>query len=180
MGFDRDKPSSIPEEFFNKQISIVNSYKSIGVMDSFTCTPYEAYHLPEAGSFVSLAETNAAVFANSMLGLLTNKESALSALAGAITGKAPLSELRINELRAPKQTIKPSFEMDTELSYGLLGYFAGKEIKASSVGINGIKIKSIEEAKALSAGIGTMGDLGMFIWKPTARNNRIEVACKEH
>lgn len=162
MGFDRDNPSSIPKEFVDKQLSIVNSYKSIGVMDSFTCTPYEAYPLPEAGSFVSLAETNAAVFANSMLGLLTNKESALSALAGAITGKAPLSELRTNELRTPKHTIKPSLEMDTELSYGLLGYFAGKEIKASSVGIDGVKIRTIGEAKALSAGIGTMGDLGMF------------------
>lgn len=179
MGFDRDKPSSIPEEFFNKQMSIVNSYRSIGVMDSFTCTPYEVYHLPEAGSFVSLAETNAAVFANSMLGLLTNKESALSALAGAITGKAPLSELRINELRAPKQTIKPSLEMDTELSYGLLGYFAGKEIKASSVGINGIKIKSIEEAKALSAGIGTMGDLGMFILNSKPKGEAISFGKDE-
>ena len=107
--------------------------------------------LPKAKSFVSLAETNAAVFANSMLGLLTNKESALSALAGAITGKAPLSELRIQELRAPKYMIRSSFNMSTELDYGLLGYFAGKEIRASSVGISGVRIKDIAEAKALSA-----------------------------
>ena len=163
MGFDREKTSGLSQEFINKQMSIVNSYKSIGAIESFTCIPYEAYQLPKADSFVSLAETNAAVYANSMLGLLTNKESALSALAGAITGKAPLSELRIEELRKPKYMIRSTFNMRTELDYGLLGYFAGKQIRASSVGISGVRIKDIAEAKALSAAIGTTGDLGMFI-----------------
>jgi predicted aconitase len=179
MGFDRDNTSSISQDFIHKQMSIVNSYKSIGVKDSFTCTPYEAYHLPKTGSFVSLAETNAAVFANSMLGLLTNKESALSALASAITGKAPLSELRINELRTPKHTIISSLEMDSELSYGLLGYFAGKEIKASSVSLNGVQIRGIREAKALSAGIGTMGDLGMFSLNSESKGEAISFGKSE-
>ena len=162
MGFDREKPSGVSQEFISKQMSIVNSYKNIGTIESFTCIPYEAYQLPKANTFVSLAETNAAVFANSMLGLMTNKESALSALAGAITGKAPLSDLRIEELRSPKYRIKSSLDMSTELDYGLLGYFAGKVIRASSVGISGVQVKGIADAKALSAGIGTTGDLGMF------------------
>lgn len=163
MGFDREKKSGLSPEFINKQMSIINSYKNIGTIESFTCIPYEAYQLPSPDSMVSFAETNAAVFVNSMAGLLTNKESALSALAAAITGKAPLSQLRIKELRVPKHTISTSFEMNTELDYGLLGYFAGKQTRASSVGISGVSIKSIAEAKALSAGIGTTGDLGMFV-----------------
>jgi hypothetical protein len=69
--------------------------------------------------------------------------------------------------------------MDNELSYGLLGYFAGKEIKASSVGINGVKIRGIHEAKALSAGIGTMGDLGMFILSSKSKGEAISFGKSE-
>ena len=47
--------------------------------------------------------------------------------------------------------IRSTFNMSTELDYGLLGYFAGKQIRASSVGISGVRIKDIAEAKALSA-----------------------------
>ncbi|MFZ0327174.1 MAG: aconitase X catalytic domain-containing protein [Nitrososphaeraceae archaeon] len=179
MGFDREKPSGISQEFVSKQMSIVESYKEMGAIESYTCIPYEVYQLPKHDSIVSFAETNAAVFVNSISGLLTNKESALSALASAITGKAPLSELRIKELRIPKHIIRSSFDMKTELDFGLLGYFAGKEIRGSSVGIQGVNIKTVGEAKALSAGIGTTGDIGMFVLNKQSMGDSISFGKSE-
>ncbi|MEP0825754.1 MAG: DUF521 domain-containing protein, partial [Nitrososphaera sp.] len=161
MGYDRNHPEGISEKFQEKQSSIVKSYEKMGVEPSFTCTPYEVFDLPEKGSAVSFAESNAAVFSNSLLGLRTNKESALSALASSVTGKAPLSDLRLEEGRNPKVAVKPDFKFESELDYGLLGYFAGKMVKDSSVAFNMPEPSTIE-AKALSGAIGTSGSCGMF------------------
>ncbi|AFU57756.1 putative aconitase subunit 1 [Candidatus Nitrososphaera gargensis Ga9.2] len=162
MGYDRNKPEGIPEKFQEKQASIVKSYERMGVTPSFTCTPYEVFNIPDKGTAVSFAESNAAVYSNSLLGLMTNKESALSALASSVTGKAPLSDLRLEEARKPKVGIKVDFKFESELDYGLLGYFAGKTVKDSSVAFSGIPKPSTIEAKALSAAIGTSGSCGMF------------------
>lgn len=162
MGYDRDHPQGITEKFREKQASIVKSYERMGVTPSFTCTPYEVFDIPEKGTAVSFAESNAAVFSNSLLGLKTNKESALSALASSVTGKAPLSDLRLEEARNPNLEIEPEFKFGSELDYGLMGYFAGKVVKDSSVAFSGISKPSTIEAKALSAAIGTSGSCGMF------------------
>ncbi|HJS68891.1 MAG TPA: aconitase X catalytic domain-containing protein [Nitrososphaera sp.] len=162
MGYDRDHPGNIPEKFQEKQASIVKSYERMGVTPSFTCTPYEVFDIPQKGAAVSFAESNAAVYSNSLLGLMTNKESALSALASSVTGKAPLSDLRLEEARNPKFGIEADFKFGSELDYGLMGYFAGKVVKDSSVAFGGISRPSTIEAKALSAAIGTSGSCGMF------------------
>ncbi len=162
MGYDRSKPGHIPSEFREKQAGIVAAYEKIGVLPSFTCTPYEVFELPEKGSAVSFAESNAAVFSNSMMGLRTNKESALSALASAVTGKAPLSDIRARASEKPTTTIATDFEFTSELDFGLLGYFVGKEVKDSSVSLSGISKPSMMEAKALSGGMGTSGSCAMF------------------
>lgn len=162
MGYDRNHTKDIHSNFQEKQSGIVRSYERMGVMPSFTCTPYEAFDMPQKGSAVSFAESNAVVFSNSLLGLMTNKESALSALASSVAGKAPLSDLRLEEARNPKVGIKADYKFESELDYGLVGYFAGKVIKDSSVAFGGMPKLSTIEAKALSAAIGTSGNCGMF------------------
>ncbi|HYY40330.1 MAG TPA: aconitase X, partial [Nitrososphaera sp.] len=151
MGYDRSKPEDIPQSFQEKQETIASSYELMGAARSFTCTPYEVFNLPQRGSVVSFAESNAAVFSNSLLGLKTNKESALSALASSITGKTPLSDLQLEEARKTKIAIESDFDFETELDYGLLGYFAGKAIKDSSVALNNINKPDMIRSKALCA-----------------------------
>jgi predicted aconitase len=148
----------------------------MGVVPSFTCTPYEVFEIPERGSAVSFAESNAAVFSNSMLGLRTNKESALSALASAVTGSAPLSDLRSGR-NTPKIAINAEYDFKSELDFGLLGYFAGKIVKDSSVSLSGVSAPSTIEAKALSGGMGTSGSCGMFTLGDSAE--RISFGKKE-
>jgi len=163
MGFDPVKVNSLKlnKEFIAKQNRIVSAYERIGVTRSFTCIPYEVFDLPSKGTDVSFAESNAAVYANSVAGLRTNKESGLSALASSLTGKAPYSELRIEELRKPNMGIKVNYELDNEVDYGLLGYFAGK-VSNNSVAFSGIENLSKRNAKSLSAALGTSGSCGMF------------------
>jgi hypothetical protein len=163
MGFDSKKDNNLSDYFKSNQMSIINSYLSLGIKPSFTCIPYEIFDLPSKGEVVSFAESNAAVFVNSILGIKTNKESALSSLASAIAGKTPYSDLLIDELRKPKVSIQPEIKVETELDFGLLGYFAGKITNESCIGLEtNFENLDIVKSKALSAGIGTSGRAGMF------------------
>lgn len=161
MGFDQNKIANLTDRFIKKQMSIVNSYRMLGTTTSFTCIPYEVFDIPEKGSAVSFAESNAAIFSNSVLGLLTNRESALSALASSIAGKSPYSDLLMDQFRHAKVTIKPDYKPTTELDYGLLGYFTGDTVRHNCIAIDTEKLDTIK-AKALSAAIGTSGSCGMF------------------
>jgi len=163
IGFDPKKPSNVNEEFRSKQMQIIEAYRKINADLTFSCIPYEIIDIPNS-KYVSLAESNAAVYANSILDLRTNKESALSALASAFTGKAPYSLLRDDKFREPDTEIKVNYNLEDELDYGLLGYFAG-EVAKHSVSLQNIQLDEIWKSKALSAGLGTSGSCGIFTSK---------------
>jgi predicted aconitase len=163
MGYDSHKKNNLSSKFKKKQGEIIKAYGNMGSVPSFSCTPYELFQLPERGHNVSFAESNAAVMANSVFDLHTNKESALSALASAVTGKAPYSDLRISNIRDPKIKIKIDTDLESELDYGLLGYFAGKAVNESCVSF-GPYVSNIDmyKTKSLAAALGTSGACGMF------------------
>jgi len=179
MGYDPLKINSlkVKAEFIMQQNRIADAYKRMGATKSYTCCPYDVFDMPSEGTDVSVAESNAAVYTNSVLHLRTNRESALSALASALTGKAPYSELRIEEMRKPDKCIKIKGELDNELDYGFLGYFTGKVVN-NVVAFDGIKELEKRNAKALSAAIGTSGSCGMFTIGKT-EGERIEFDKEE-
>ena len=163
MGFDFDTVSKydVGEEFIKKQQSIKNSYEKMGIVPSFSCIPYEIFNLPKNGTHVSFAESNAAIYANSISNLKTNKEGAFGALASALTGKSTYSDLRKDESRNPNLTIRMSVDQKDELTCGMLGYFAGK-VAGSAVAISGLNGLDRRSCKSLCAGMGTSGICGMF------------------
>ena len=163
MGFDPDTVSKydVSEQFIKKQNSIKDSYEKMGAILSFSCIPYEIFELPKKGTHVSFAESNAAIYANSLANLKTNKEGAFSALASALTGKSPFSDLRKDDSRNPNLTIRVKTDQKDELTYGMLGYFAGK-VAGCSVAISGVKELDRRSCKSLCAGMGTSGTCGMF------------------
>jgi len=163
MGFDIDNVSkfNLDEDFIEKQQSIKSSYERMGVTLSFTCIPYEIFDLPGKNTQVSFAETNAAIYVNSIAHLKTNKESAFSALASALTGKSPYSDLR-KDHDSSNVTIQMKVENPNELTYGMLGFFAGK-VANNSVKISGVNELDKRSCKSLCAGMGTSGTCGKFI-----------------
>ncbi len=163
MGFDFDNVQNydLDDNFISKQLSIKNSYEKMGVIPSFSCIPYEIFDIPKSGTQVSFAESNAAIHANSYDGLKTNKESAFSALASALTGKSPFSSLRKND--EPNVTIKMKIENPNELSYGMLGFFAGK-VGNTSVNISGLGTLDKRQSKAMCGGMGTSGTCAKIIF----------------
>ena len=161
MGFDIDNVSNynLDDNFIAKQLSIKKSYETMGVIPSFSCIPYEIFDNPKEGTQVSFAESNAAIHANSFDNLKTNKESAFSALASALTGKSPYSSLR--KETSSNLTIRMKVENPTELTYGMLGFFAGK-VGNESVNISGIGQMDRRSCKSLCGGMGTSGTCAKF------------------
>jgi len=162
MGYDKDSVEKfgLDENFIQKQESIRKSYKKMGVTPSFSCIPYEVYDMPAEGTQVACAETNAAIYANSIGKLKTNKERAFSALASAITGKSPYSDLRKDD--SPTMSIAMKTSDPNELTFGLLGYFAGK-VADKSVAISGVKSMDKRCNKSMCASMGTSGTCGKFV-----------------
>jgi len=179
MGFDFDSVSkyNLSDEFIQKQKSIADSYKKMGVIPSFSCIPYEVFDLPQQGTQVSFAESNAAIYANSIGNLKTNKESAFSALASALTGKSPYSDLRIDD--TPNLTIRMKIDSPNELAFGMLGYFAGK-VADNAVNLSGVSGMDRRKCKALCGGMGTSGRCGKFILgEGTPESEKIDFDKKE-
>ncbi|NIP61734.1 MAG: DUF521 domain-containing protein [Nitrosopumilaceae archaeon] len=179
MGYDSDNVSDygIDDEFVEKQESIKESYGKMGVNLSFSCIPYEIFSLPEKGTRVSFAESNAAIYANSIAHLKTNKESAFSALASAITGKSPYSPTAEME---PKFNIRFKIDDPDELSYGLLGYFAGK-VADNSVQLSGVPHMERRQCKSLCGGMGTSGTCSRFLLSDTESDSeKVDFDKKEY
>ena len=161
MGFDNDNVMNygLDENFISKQLSIKKSYETMGVIPSFSCIPYEIFEIPKSGSQVAFAESNAAIHANSYDNLKTNKESAFSALASALTGKSPYSSLRKED--SANITIRMKITNPNELTYGMLGFFAGK-VGETSVNISGLTEMDRRQRKAMCGGMGTSGTCAKF------------------
>ena len=175
MGFDIDNVSkyNLDQNFIEKQQSIRDSYIRMGVDPTFSCTPYEIYDLPEKNTQVSFAESNAAIYANSLGNLKTNKESAFSALASALTGKSPYSDLR-KENTESSTTIRMKLENPNEMDFGLLGFFAGK-VADTSVSISGVAKPDKRSCKSLCAGMGTSGTCAKFDFVDEENNDSEKV-----
>jgi hypothetical protein len=134
----------------------------MGVKQSCTCTPYHAGLIPEEGSHIAWSESSAVVYANSVIGAMTNREGGPSALSAALIGKTPNYGYHLKKNRIANIKFQIDFE-PTELDFSLLGYHIGEIAKDKIPLISGIKKASNLEIKALGAGAAASGGVGMFM-----------------
>ncbi|MDG6928088.1 MAG: aconitase X catalytic domain-containing protein [Nitrososphaerota archaeon] len=150
-----------PKDLVDSQLRIVNAFRKMGAQGSCNCVPFEGENAPQRGEHVSWAESNAVVYGNSIAGIMTNRESGLSALAAAVVGKTPYYGLHIEENRKPKEFVNVTIKLDGGPQFAALGYFLGRRFR-DVVGISGISGATHTELKALAASVGTYGPMGMF------------------
>ena len=172
----------ISADYAEKQLKIISCYEKLGIARSFTCVPFQSYPVPEKGTHIAWAESSAAVYANSILGLKTNRESAVSALASALSCKTVYSDLHIDENRKPSKNISLRLGrvLKGSIDFGILGYFAGKSVPGV-IGFKGLRpTDKMDETKALCASIGTTGSSGMFVFDSKEKVEEIDFGEKEY
>ncbi len=156
MDLERWREMGLCEGFVGRQREVLKVFKDMGAELTLTCTPYYVYR-PRVGDHLAWAESSAVVYANSVLGAMTNRESGISALASAVVGKTPYYGLHVKENRAPNVLIEVKCDCDV----ALLGRYVGEVV--DGIPIFRFKRRLREsELKALGASLASTGNVAMF------------------
>lgn len=144
---------------------LAQAYIEMGAQPTFTCAPYLLDTAPQPGDNIMWAESNAVVFANSVLGARTIKCPDYLDVCVALTGRSLNTGCHLTENRKARIEIHLDLAVDADDSlFPLLGYITG-DIAADSVpiitGLEG-KIVSTEDLKAFGAAFATTSSAPMF------------------
>lgn len=153
----------IPEDFVQEDDALIRNLERMGAFLCNTCSPYLVGHVPRVRQHIAWGESSAIIFANSVLGARTNRESGPTTLAAALTGRVPAYGFHLDEARYGDLKISVDCKLNGIADYGTLGYFAGKIAgQRVPVFIGVPKSVSWDELKMLGAALATSGGVAMF------------------
>ncbi len=143
------------------------AHEELGCVSTFTCAPYQTIFRPRAGEQIAWAESNAIVFANSVIGARTNRYGDFIDLACALTGRAPLYGLHITENRRARLhfdiTELQAGWTETERVAIAIGAIIGAEAGTEIPVITGLPTSTTEDdLKALGAVAASAGGVALF------------------
>ena len=142
---------------------VMEAYKRVGAILSWSCIPYMAENIPLYGETVAFSESSATPYVNSVIGARTNREAAQSALAAGVIGKTPEYGLHFKENRKGTHLVKVEATLKDEFDYTLLGYYVGKRIGYGIPVLTGIsKQPNTEELINFCAMSNVPGAISMF------------------
>lgn len=145
---------------------LMDAHIELGCEATFTCAPYQLKHRPRTGDQIAWAESNAIVFANSVLGARTSRYGDFLDLAAAITGRAPYAGLHVTENRAARIVLEaPNFAGSSrrDACFAALGFLLGLKAGATVAAITGLPADTTEdELKSLGAAAASSGSVALF------------------
>jgi len=168
----------VPRECREGQLRIINLYKEMGIEPILTCTPYYLRE-PRRGWHLAWSESSAVMYANSVLGIWTNREGGPSALAAALIGKTPNYGMHRAENRQPDILVRVDSMPVDETDFGALGIYVGKFLKEKIPLFMGLSNYTKEYLKQLGAGMATTGMTSMFYYHELPQKRDLEVISVE-
>jgi predicted aconitase len=155
---------NIDPSFAQKAIRQGRAYESMGCIPTWTCAPYQSYLTPRFGQQIAWGESNAVVYANSVLGARTNRYADFHDICAAITGRVPKCGLHLQENRKGQILFQltniPIEAMHGDDFYSALGYLIGTRtlnqipvIVGMSAGVTGDNLKALGAAGASSGSV---------------------------
>lgn len=152
------RSQGVPEDFGDPAARLADAYVRMGCRPTFTCSPYLLDSAPSAGEAIGWAESNAVIFANTVLGARTAKHPDFLDLCIALTGRAPLSGVYLAENRKAARILDVELpERPDDAYWPLIGYLAGKAAPDRIPLLRGLAVgnPSRDDLKALCAAFGT-------------------------
>lgn len=150
-----------------RQENLTHLYLQLGCQATLTCAPYQQHSRPGVGDHVAWAESNAIVFANSVLGARTDRYGDFTDLCAALTGRVPLAGLHIESNRLATLCIEAppvaDCGLERDLYFGCLGYLLGERCGSNVPVITGLPSDTTEDdLKFLGAAAASSGSIAMF------------------
>jgi predicted aconitase/predicted aconitase with swiveling domain len=155
----------VAEELGLPASALADAYLSMGARPSFTCAPYLLDSAPGFGEQIGWAESNAVVYANSVIGARTMKYPDFLDVCIALTGRAPLAGCHLDAGRCATLEIGVERPNGADDSYWpLLGYCCGALCGSEIPLIAGLEATGPgpDELKAFAAAFATTAAAPMF------------------
>jgi predicted aconitase len=148
--------------------ALMDAYVTMGCRPTWTCAPYQLDRRPSFGEHVAWAESNAIVFANSVLGARTNRYGDFIDICAAITGRVPAAGLHLDEHRRGSVVFRladdvPERLLRDEITPTCVGHVVGLNAGTDVPIIIGLPAETGEDRlKALGAAAASSGAISMF------------------
>jgi predicted aconitase len=145
---------------------LMRAHVELGCAPTFTCAPYQSASRPRFGAQIAWGESNAIVFANSVIGARTNRYGDFIDLCCAMTGRAPAYGLHLSENRLARALVEIASipdEWDLERVAVAVGHAIGRRCGSLVPAIVGLPSSiSEDDLKALGAAAASSGAVGLF------------------
>ncbi len=154
----RWEAQGVPAAFGGPASRLADAYVRMGAEPTFTCAPYLLDGAPKFGEIVGWGESNAVVFANSVIGARTAKLPDFLDLCVAVTGRAPAAGVILDANRKARRIIEVERPDGADDSFWpLIGYLAGLASPDRIPLLRGLHGASPprDDLKALCAAFGT-------------------------
>jgi predicted aconitase len=146
---------------------LMDAYLDMGGRPTWTCAPYQLADRPEFGEQIAWAESNAIVFANSVLGARTHRYGDFIDISAAVTGRAPAAGLHLTENRRGEILFRladlPGELLSEDVFYPVVGHLVGLRSGSRIPVIEGLPLDATEDQlKALGAAAASSGAVALF------------------
>jgi predicted aconitase len=146
---------------------LMDLYVAFGCRPTWTCAPYQLPQRPAFGDQIAWAESNAIVFANSVLGARTNRYGDFIDVSAAIVGRVPEAGLHRTENRRARIVFRlvdvPERLLRDDVLYPVLGTLVGRESGSLVPVVDGLPPDTGEDRlKALGAAAASTGSVALF------------------
>lgn len=146
---------------------LMDAYVALGCKATWTCAPYQLPQRPGFGEQIAWAESNAIVFANSVLGARTNRYGDFIDICAALTGRVPDAGLHQRAARRGQVLFQPidipERLLHEDIFYAILGHIVGAQTGNYIPVIDGLPATVTEDQlKALGAGAASSGAVALF------------------
>lgn len=157
----------VPAGWAEKAHRQMAAYHSMGAIPTWTCAPYQTEWRPSFGQQIAWGESNAIVFANSVLGARSERYPDLLDIGCAITGRAPAVGLHLTENRAGQVLFRlldvPFAVQADDTFYPVLGHLLGQVCGDRIPVVEGLAVTPNEDQlKALGAAAASSGAVALF------------------
>jgi predicted aconitase len=146
---------------------LMELYEQMGCLPTWTCAPYQLINRPRFGENIAWSESNAVIFANSVLGARTNKYGTFIDICAALTGRVPKVGMHCDrDRRGDRLFVLRGFSetlVRNDVLPHLLGLHVGGVSGSGVPIIQGLASQvSEDQLKALGAAAATAGQATMF------------------
>ena len=143
---------------------LMEAHLALGCEQSFTCAPYQTRFRPRFGEQIAWGESNAIVFANSVIGARTNRYGDFIDLCCAMTGRAPCYGLHLDGNRKGEILFRLADAAEaTDTLYVAVGAIIGARSQGRIPVIEGLPPpRSEDQLKVLGAAAASTGSVALF------------------